>query len=170
MCNLIMNMSLRRARRKHQRVKRFRSYQEVNRVLVLFNIEHLDEAVALVKILEADGKKVKAYSLDKRRIDYSLLTFAFCIWNKSHLSVFSVPLREHLAAVEAFNADTLIDMSLKPAPWQALVHYHTQADYRIGFDCQDPSRFDLILTLGQEQSLAFFLDQLLFYMKSIRTS
>ncbi|NLT02248.1 MAG: hypothetical protein GXY09_00075 [Bacteroidales bacterium] len=170
MSNLIMKVRIRRARRNHRRAKRFRTYREIQRVLVLFNIEHLDEAVALVKILEAEGKKVRAYSLDKRKVDYGFLPHAFHIWNKSHLSAFSVPLQEYLEEVEAYKADTLIDMTIKQAPWHSLVYFHTDADYRIGFNCQDPSRFDLLIGLGQEQPLAFFLDQLLFYLKSIRTS
>lgn len=140
------------------------------RVLVLFSIEHLDEAIALVKILEKDGKQVRAISLDKHAMDYSFLPYAFRIWNKADLTAFSVPLKDKLAEVDGFKADTLIDMSLKPLPWQSLLYYHTAADYRVGFDCQEPSRFDLLLATGQEKPLAFFLDQLLFYLKSIRTS
>lgn len=170
MSNLIIKAFIRKARNHHQRIKRFRTYQEVERVLVLFNIEHLDEAQALVKILEKDGKRVRAYSLDKRKIDYQFLPHAFHIWNKADLTAFSVPLKDQLEEVAGFNADTLLDMSLNPLPWQQLLHFHTAADYRIGFDCQDPSHFDLLLATGQEKSLAFFLDQLLFYLKSIRTS
>lgn len=165
-----MKAFIRKAQRRHQRIKRFRTYREVSRVLVLFNIENLDEAQALVKLLEKDGKHVKAYSLDKRKVDYSFLPHAFTIWDKSDLTAFSVPLKDKLADVEGFKADTLIDMSIKPLPWQALLHFYTAADYRVGFSCQDPSRFDLLLTTGPEKSLAFFLDQLLFYLKSIRTS
>ncbi len=165
-----MKAYLRKAQRRHQRIKRFRTYREVSRVLVLFNIENLDEAQALVKLLEKDGKQVKAFSLDKRKVDYSFLPHAFSIWDKSDLTAFSVPLKEKLAEVEDFKADTLIDMSIRPLTWQALLHCYTTADYRVGFSCQDSAHFDLLLTTGQDKSLAFFLDQLLFYLKSIRTS
>lgn len=170
MVNFFLKMKTRKFRKEYKRIKRFRTYGEIGRIHLLFNIEKLDQVIFFVKALENDGKLVKAYSFDRREIDYSYLPYAFHIWNKKHLNVFNLPLKVHLTEFSDFQADTLIDLTVLPSPLKDYLFFFSKADYRVGFNRDFPGLYDFLLELDQDHDFSFFSDQLLFYLKSIRTS
>jgi len=145
-------------------------YSEVNRILIFFTIENLEDVVLLVKSLESEGKIVRAYSYTKKGMDNTFLPHAFHVWNKKQLNVLSIPRKSCLNEIDSFPADTLIDLTMAPSIITDYMFFFTNADYRVGLQRQYPQMYDLLLTVDQEHDFSFFSSQLLFYLKSIRTS
>jgi hypothetical protein len=173
MTNIALKAAIRRLKRNYVRTKCFVDYPDIHRVLLFFNREHLEAVIPLIQTLETDGKQVFALCLDDYKLRPEQLTEKLPSpirqWKKADLNIFSVPIKERINEVRAFEADTLIDLTLRPSLIHDLLFHHTQATYRVGFSRQDPSRFDLLLAVDAEHDAPFFFGQLLFYLKSLRT-
>lgn len=161
---------IRRKKRDFVRAKCFKRYEDIKRVLLFFNLAQLEAVVPLVRQLEAEGKVVSGYCLDKPAKEDPALPAEFQGRDKSTMGWFSVPKTALLERMKAFGADTLIDLSMRPTPEHGYLYFFSQAAYRVGFSLQDPSRFDLLLAIDGNHEAPFFFQQLLFYLKSLRTS
>lgn len=173
MSNMILKAAIRRLKHQFTRKKRFLEYPEIKRVLLFFNREHLDASLSVIQTLEADGKHVFALCFDdvKNRSGkpHDLLPQPIRQWNKSDLNVFSIPRKVRIKEISTFEADSLIDLTLRPSLMHDFLYFHTKAVYRAGFNRRDPGQYDLLLAVDDGHDAAFFFSQLLFYMKSLRT-
>ncbi len=173
MNKIALRAAIRRLKRNFVRSKCFVDYQDIKRVLLFFNREHLEAVMPLIKGLETDGKRVFALCLEDSKIKQEETSLSMPqyihLWKKNDLNIFSLPKKDKINDVNSFNADTLIDLTLRPSLVHDLLYYHTQASYRIGFNRQDSSQFDLLLAVDGEHDAPFFFSQLLFYLKSLRT-
>lgn len=169
---MVLKAAIRRLKRDHVRTKCFLEYKDIKRVLLFFNIEHADTAISFIQTLESDGKIVGAYCLedDKVKGKRKPLPKKLHVWKKTDRNLLSIPKKECVDEVTAFGADTLIDLTLRPSLVHDYMYHHTKASYRVGFGRQDPSRFDLLLEVDDQHDAPFFFRQLLFYLKSMRTS
>lgn len=173
MNKIALKAAIRRLKRKYARTKCFIDYPDIQRVLLFFNREHLEAVIPVIKTLENEGKQVFALCLDdykvkNEEVPVSIPSFIH-LWKKTDMKFTSVPKIERINEIKAFGADTLIDLTLRPSLVHDLLYYHTQATYRVGLSPQDPSRFDLLLAIDDQHDASFFFNQLLFYLKSLRT-
>jgi len=151
------------------RNKTFREYGAIKRISILFEIEDFDKIVDFVDILEADGKEVFAYSFDPKNHIFSDLPTNYSIWNKSKMNIWGFPNSADLKLFKEKDADTLIDLTYHILPIYNYLFLNSTADFRVGFDKENSSLFDLLIERNREQDFSFFAEQLLFYMKSLRS-
>jgi len=111
---------------------------------------------------------VRAYSFDKKNIRHQL-TETYHIWTRGSLEFNGAPKKKELLAFAKEPADTLIDLTTKAAPVLQYLFLNVSADFRVGFNRDNAALYDLLIEHTQGQEFSFFLDQMLFYMKSLRT-
>ena len=171
MNKIALRTAIRRLKRNYVRSKCFLEYDEIQRVLLFFNIEHIDGILPVIQSLKSDGKTVRVYCLedDKVKGERKPLPADVRVWKKADLNRLMVPKKVCIDELAAFQADTLIDLTLRPSLVHDFMYHHTQASYRVGLGRQDPTRFDLLLAVDDQHDAPFFFQQLLFYLKSIRT-
>jgi hypothetical protein len=151
------------------RVKTFRDYEDIRKVILLFDIEDLAVVKTFVDTLIVDGKQVSAYSFDAKKNVYPQLPEHFKIWNKDQLDFYGIPKSAGLSAFTEHTADTLIDLTNASSLVLRYLFLHAPADFRVGFNRDNALLYDLLIERSQEQDFAFFVNQLLFYMKRLRT-
>jgi hypothetical protein len=169
MINIFLKQKIKKLTKKYVRAKKFRAYKDIHDVIVLFDIENLSVAEYFIKTLVQDGKKVKAYSFDKKRNKHQLPE-SYHIWTKDAFGFFDgIPKKQELLVFMKDSADTLIDITIKPTPVLQYLFLNTSADFRVGFNSDKAALYDLLIEHDQKREFSFFLDQMLFYMKSLRT-
>lgn len=173
MNKIALKAAIRRLKQPFSRVKFFVEYEKIHRIMLFFNREYQEAVIPVIQALETDGKKVFALCLDDFKVNPEQAAApmhpSIRQWKKNDLTFFSLPKKERIHDIKAFEADTLIDITLKPSLVHDLLYYHTQAAYRVGLSRQDPSKFDLLLAVDDQHDAPFFFSQLLFYLKSLRT-
>lgn len=169
MITIFLKQKIKKLTKEYVRVKKFRAYKDIHDVIVLFDIEHLFLAEHFIETLIQDGKRVEAYSFDKKRNKYQLPE-SYHIWTKDALTfIDGIPKQQELLVFKKDSADTLIDLTIKSTPVLQYLFLNTSADFRVGFNSDKVALYDLLIEHNQKQELSFFLNQMLFYMKSLRT-
>lgn len=151
------------------RKKNFREYDAIKQITILFEIDDFDKVVDFVDLLEADGKIVTAYSFDSKNHIFSDLPENYIIWNKATMNSLGFPNSVAMNLFKEKNSDTLIDLTYHSLPIFNYLFLNSTADFRVGFDNEHPLLYDLLIERNQEQDFSFFAEQLLFYMKSLRS-
>jgi len=169
MIKIFLKHEIKRLTKKYVRSKQFREYEVIHDVIVFFNMENLPDVELFIKTLIQDGKNVTAYSFDKKNITALRLPDCYHLLTKDALNFGCIPKKNELLAFKRKQADTLIDLTINPSLILKYLFLNSSADYRIGFDRENAALYDLLIEHNQEQGFSYFLDQMLFYMKSLRT-
>jgi len=151
------------------RKKIFREYEAIKRITILFEIEDFDKVVDFVDLLEADGKDVTAFSYDTKNHIFSELPANYTIWNKTKMTIWGMPNSVDIKLFKDTEADTLIDLTYHTLPIYNFLFLNSSADFRVGFDNENSALYDLLIERNRAQDFSFFVEQLLFYMKSLRS-
>ncbi|MDD4923190.1 MAG: hypothetical protein PHS30_12055 [Bacteroidales bacterium] len=153
------------------RNKRFREYKDIHRVVLFFNMEDMAVVNAFANGLMADGKQVIAYSYDNNADKASLpaLPDMYRILTKKQLDFFSFPKKDVISTFSGLSVDTLIDLTVRPSLVLKYLFLNSSADFRVGFNRDNGQLYDLLIERNQEQDFSFFTNQMLFYMKSLRS-
>ena len=169
MMNIFLKNQIKKLTKNSVRVKMFREYKDIRQVMLLFNMEDLAVVESFVKTLVADGKLVTAYSFELNNNAYPQLPDNFTILNKENLNFFRIPKSAELSVFKGHRSDTLIDLTKKPSLILRFLFLNSPSDFRVGFNRDNAPLYDLLIEQNQEQDFSFFVGQMLFYMKSLRT-
>lgn len=169
MIKIFLKHEIKKLTKRYVRFKQFREYNEIHDVIVFFNIENMPDAEIFIKTLIQDGKKVTAYSFDKKNDNALRLPDIYHILTKNALNFGCIPKKNELLAFKRQQADTLIDLTITPSLILKYLFLNSSANYRIGFNRENGALYDLLIEHNQGQAFSFFLNQMLFYMKSLRT-
>jgi len=169
MINLFLNNRIKKLSNKHSRYKTFREYKDIRKITLLFDMENLTEVEAFVKMLLNDGKQVIAHSFVKKKTAYPQLSETFHIWNKENLDFWHIPQSSDIKEFQASKPDTLIDLTNGTSPVLRYLFLNSTAAFRVGFNDENAQLYDLLIERTKEQDFSFFVNQMLFYMKSLRT-
>lgn len=169
MMNFLLKTKIAKLAKEHVRVKTFREYARISQITVLFEIEDFDKVVDFVDILEQDGKKVLAYSFDSKNLLFNDLPENYRIWNKSKMDFWGFPNDVDFKEFKSLKSDTLIDLTGNTLPLYKYLFLNSAATFRVGFEHDDASFYDLLIERNPEHDFSFFAEQLLFYMKSLRS-
>lgn len=169
MINIFITKKIKKLTKELVRVKTFREYEKIHRVTLLFDIEDLTSVETLVQTLNSEGKDVTAYSFDSKNQSIPQLPETFNIWNKSNLDFWGIPKEADFKIFKGREADTLIDLTKKTSPIMRYLFLNSSADFRVGFNHDNALLYDLLIERNEAQEFSFFVNQMLFYMKSLRT-
>lgn len=169
MINIFIKKQIKKLTKELVRDKTFRQYDDIHRVMLLFDPEDLAVVETFVETLVADGKQVTAFSFDTKNTIYPKLRDGFKIWNKKQLDNRGIPKSTELSLFAENSADTLIDLTKSSSPVLRYLFLHSSADFRIGFNRDNSMLYDLLIERSEGQDFSFFVSQMLFYMKSLRT-
>jgi len=168
MINIFLKQKIKKLAKNYVRTKRFRTFENIHEIIIFFNIENLLEVEHFVETLIQYGKKVRAYSFDKKKNKHQLPEI-YHILTKDMFELNGIPKKQKLLAFTQDYADTLIDLTINPSPVFQYLFLNAPADFRIGFNKGNAALYDLLIERNQDQEFSFFLAQMLFYMKSLRT-
>lgn len=165
-----LNNAVRKMSKGYVRKKSFREYDEIHRVLVLFDLEHAEDVADFAKTLTSAGKEVFGLTyLPNAKTELPVVPENFKILNSKDLSFTGFPLSDVMENFKAVQPDTLIDLTVQPHPVLQYLSLKCEAGYRVGFQRSEKTVDDLLLEYHPEQRFAFLTDQLHFYMKSLRS-
>lgn len=167
----ILKLTIRKLRLEHRRTKNVRSYSDIRNILVFYDPDQQAQAEWLVRAFETDGKRVMAvcYSGKSSSIPTDIPD-NFRVIRTCDLDWMYRPKEANITEIQAFNPDTLVDISVKRGLILSYLYYFVAADYQIGFKHSRSLPYDLMLERSGDQTEAFFVEQLLFYIKRIRIS
>lgn len=172
MITFFLQKKIKQLSKGYVRKKTFREYADIRQVMVLFNREDLEVVKTFADQLMSDGKQVTAYTFDNepdKKVKKPALPDCYRILTKKDLNFFLLPHHEVVTAFKEYQTDTLIDLTVKPSFILKYLFLNSSADFRVGFNQEDGLLFDLLIEREEGQDLAFFVNQMLFYMKSLRT-
>jgi len=169
MMNFFLNNRIKKLSKKHSRYKTFREYKDIRKITLLFDMENLPVVETFIKTLMDDGKQVIAHSFVMKKTAYPQLSETFHIWNKENLDFWQIPQSADIKAFKASKPDTLIDLTNGKSPVLRYLFLNSSAAFRVGFNDENAQLYDLLIERNKEQDFSFFVNQMLFYMKSLRT-
>lgn len=169
MINIFLKYQLKKLSELFVREKIFREYKDIRKVLLLFDIEDLLVVENFVATLNAEGKQVAAYSVDLKKNVYPQLSENFKIWDKQKLDRYGVPKKEDISLFKKETADVLIDLTNSSSLIQKYLFLNASVNYRVGFNRDNAMNYDMLIERNLDHDFSFFADQLLFYMKSLRS-
>jgi hypothetical protein len=167
----ILKLRIRKLRLEHRRSKNVRSYSDIRNILVFYDPDQQAQAQWLVNAFQADGKRVLAVCYSGKSSSAPIdVPENFRVLRTRDLDWMYRPKAVCISEVQAFHADTLVDISVKRGLILSYLYYFVTADYQIGFKHSRSLPYDLMLERSGEQTDDFFVEQLLFYIKRIRIS
>jgi hypothetical protein len=171
MMNLfILKRKTRQILKNWNRVKCFKEYAQVKRVLILFDMENAEAVKDFSKSLQFKGKEVLATSyFAGKKQEMPVVPDHFVLWHRGNVGFDGFPKQKELDALFAFKPDTLIDLCVNPNPTIHYISLLVDAEYRVGFHLGEDSVGDLMIEYNPEQGFEFLASQLHFYMKTLRT-
>ena len=169
MVKLFLKKRVEKLLKGFERKKTFRKYDDIKRIVLLFEIEDFEKVVDFVDKLKADGKEVSAYSFDQKNRVFPDVPDYFHLWNNSKMTVLGFPYSGDLKLFKENSHDTLIDLTNHSIPLYNYLFLNSDADFRVGSDNENSTLYDLLIERKPEQDFSFFAEQLLFYMKSLRS-
>lgn len=165
-----LNNKIRNMAKGFVRTKCFREYEDIRRVLLLFDLEHAEEVVDFAKSLTFAGKEVHGLTfLPDAKTALPVVPENFKILNHNDLSFMGFPLSNVMENFKGIHPDTLIDLTVVPHPVLQYLSLTCEASYRVGFQREEKTFDDLLLEYHPEQRFDFLTSQLHFYMKSLRS-
>lgn len=161
---------IRKISKNYLRIKCFRMYADIHKVVVLFDLAHAEEVKDFAKSLTFAGKQVQCLTFNPNvKVDVPVLPDNFRVLNKKDLNFKGIPHDHVMEYVKSFEPDTLIDLTVEPHPVLQYLSLMSEASYRVGFLREENTFDDLLLEYDPTQSFVFLTSQLHFYMKSIRS-
>jgi len=164
-----LKQKIKKLTKEFVRIKKFREYKEIQNILLLFNLENLTEVEDFVHQLTRDGKKVLACSFDSKIKIIPRVPENFIVWNTNQLDIYGIPLQTELKTLTDFSSDTLIDLTTTPTPVLQYLFLNATSDFRVGFNRENAGLYDLLIERNPEHDFSFFVNQMLFYLKSLHT-
>ncbi len=165
-----LNASVKKLRKAFQREKRFKEYTAIQSVLILFNPEQAVAVASYIEVLKADGKRVQAFGFfDGKQKEMPVLADPFILWSKAQLTPWGLVKPQDWKTVLEFKPDTLVDLRTKDDAVTDLVSLTVPAAYRVGFHRSENSIGDFMLEYQADKELPFLIEQLHFYLKTLRT-
>jgi len=169
MWNVWVKTSVRRLKKTFKRNKQFKAFEAINRVLILYDYDKQPSVERLVQPLLKAGKAVKAVSWYPQK-QHEPLPASYIIWHPGMVNPGGFPLKKYVEELIDFQADILIDVRMLPNAQTDYLFFQLPIDYRVGLNASLADQLDLLLSCDSRHEFSFFIDQLLFYIKTIRTS
>jgi len=171
MITFFLQRKIRKISDSYIRDKKFREYKDIHQVMLFFNMEDLEVVKSFADLLVADGKQVMAYTYDNGvdKSKPSKLPDNYKILTKKDLNFFCFPHDDVVSAFSKYATDTLIDLTVRPSLILKYLFLNSSSDFRVGFNRENGRLYDLLIERNEEEDFAFFVNQMLFYMKSLRT-
>jgi hypothetical protein len=160
----------RKLSREFGRVKCFKEYQDVKRMLVLFDLDYVIDVETFIKMLRSEGKEVFALAFFSGKLkDSPKPSEGIKLWTSEQLTPLGKVKPEVMAEISVFNADTLVDLLVKSNPVMDYVLLTAKAEYRVGFRLPNRVAGDFMIEYQPDQSFMFLVNQMHFYLKTLRT-
>ncbi|MCE5174278.1 MAG: hypothetical protein ABFC90_03470 [Bacteroidales bacterium] len=171
MITFFLQQKIKKISDRYVRDKKFREYKDIHQVMLFFNMEDLEVVKTFADALIADGKQVIAYTYDSGadKLKPPKLPDRYKILTKKSLNCFCFPHNDVISAFSKYSADTLIDLTVRPSLILKYLFLNSSSDFRVGFNRENGRLYDLLIERNEEQDFTFFVNQMLFYMKSLRT-
>ena len=171
MITFFLQKKIRKISDRYVRNKKFREYKDIHQVMLFFNLEDLEVVNNFVDVLIADGKQVTAYAYNNEadKLKLPKLPDRYKILTKKNLNYFCFPHNDVISTFSEYSTDTLIDLTVRPSLVLKYLFLNSFSDFRIGFNRENGHLYDLLIERNDEKDFAFFVNQMLFYMKSLRT-
>ena len=160
-------------RKQHVSQHTFPKWDKVQSVLLLFESDLTEKNLQikqLVKELQQEGKDVTAWGYVDSKNAISAILRDYRILSRRDTNLFNKPKDAHLKDLKRMHFDLVIDLSLHDVlPIRYLMLY-ADADFKTGRQTDEPYLSDFMVMVGDNDNPAFLYDQVLYYLKNIKSN
>lgn len=168
--NYFIKQKIENLARKTNRVKKFKSMNEIDRVIIFCNSSEQQEVLPCVSRLAEMGKKVWICSygtMPEAKIGEGI--FLLEIIPKKDLDLRGIPSASIVKKLNDFAPDILIDLTSRISyPMQYLFLCLT-CDFKVGITKKDRKQYDFSISVTESTDLCYLFNQIIFYLQTIRT-
>lgn len=155
-----------------RRANRFLSLGDIHSAIVFFLPQQYDAADAFIRQLRAMGKEVagwiympKNYKDDFPETQYRVLE------QKEDFDWTGEPWSETIDEFLEVSCDAVIDLTIEPCYSFLYLFIQKESVFKVGIGKEfAPCLYDLTITRVKGKDTAFFANQIIFYLESIRSS
>ena len=160
-------------RKHHKKATAFPAWDKVNTVLLLFESDLTEKNLQvkqLVKELQQQGKDVTAWGYVDNKNTISAILRDYRILSRHDTNLFNKPKEAHLKDLRRMHFDLVIDLSLNSLLTLRYLLLFADADFKAGRQTEEPYLADFMVITGDNDDPAFLFDQIIFYLKNIKSS
>ena len=172
----------RRAKQHKRERKAFVPYEQIQTVVVLFesvgeNEDHVYHDI--IRQLQQDGKQVRSFAYMEKSKNALYHRENLTILDKKQVNCLHLPEEHILEQVKSISCDVLFDFTLRCVLPLQYVMLYTDAKCRVGIECEKLPSPDFMIGaqpkdlkegVNEKNDLNFLFGQMLFYLKTIRTT
>lgn len=156
-------------KKDNKRKKKFLIYNNIQKVLIFFDIKHYAQVVEVIEALKADGKSVTAWTVRHRNQVHMLPVNIKVVDERKDLSITQAISPQILNEFESLKYDTLIDFSL---PDDYIFEYllaSNKSRFCIGVrETPNIKLYDFIMRKPVNDSLLDIFEEMKYYLESIK--
>lgn len=152
----------------------FKSLEEINRVLVLFDVPEKEGAAKFINQLKKLGKQVTACGYVSKHDGEVSLANCIVLHQKEDLNFFKIPSEGFFLRINQVEYDAIIDLTLTKNLTLEYLQLSVKASFRIGLKKEEEAFYDLAISIPLEEmpeefvlSSEYLGQQILHYLQMI---
>ena len=171
MFNFIIKRRIKRDLRNIERANRFLGLDEINSVMVFFLPDQYEAADVFIKKLRGMGKEVSGWTYLPKKYKKELPEMEYRIFEeKEDFDWLGEPWSDTIDELLAAPCDAMIDLTSTDCYPLIYLFIQRESMFKIGISKNfEPNLYDLTITRTKKKDTAFFADQVIFYLKRIRS-
>lgn len=158
--------------KRHPHAPAFHSYHSAQRILLLFESELHErngQIKTLIKELQEDGKDVTAWGYVNKKASESAILRDYRVLSQADFNLFGLPKDYIRKDIANEHFDILLDLNIHDHTALHYINLYANADTRAGKKADEPYLNDFMVDIQGETDPAYLFDQLLNYLKMIKS-
>lgn len=169
MLDYFLKQNIRSCLKRHHRNHCFLNYNDIRKVLILFDIEDWYEIVPIIEALKKEGKSVTAWTIKPKQAQaFRFPPYVRVIEPSRDMNWMNLFRPELLREFSNQEYDTLLDLSSGENDHLLLLLAQNKSSFSIGLIEREYKLYDFILLKDKEQTLLDMYNQLKNYLEHIQ--
>lgn len=149
------------------RIRRFKSWSEVNRVMVFYHTAESETVVKCIDTLEKMGKTVFLCSYGSAVPENKEGNLH--IQPQKDVSWWGYPQESVLKTLNDFKPDMLIDLTQKQCCVLQYLFLKCNCDFKTGIKKENQKLYDFAISMTESTDINYLFNQIIFYLQTIRS-
>lgn len=152
------------------RKKVFRSWKEINRVIIFYDLSDRNEVNFCVSALKEAEKEVLLCTYGTDRPDVKNDSdLSLTVSSKTDLDLFGIPLPSTIKVLNDFSPDILIDLTSRVSYTMQFLFLSCICDFKTGIKKNDMNQYGFAISVTDHTDINYLFKQIIFYLQCIRT-
>lgn len=153
----------------HKRTRKFKTIQEVERVLLFYSLSDSDAVEHCIDKLKEMGKQVLACTYTASAVTPPKDESYFFVEAKKDLDYWAFPSSTLINTLNAFNPDIIIDLSEANCYVMQYLLLQCTCNFKTGIKRSKQDLYDFSILETERMHIDYFFEQIIFYLQTIRS-